>query len=90
MVIDAKLDTAFTELTQRQAAGQARAILQDVRTVVTKANAQLQAISDAGNLSTVDAEILGALIAGWDIIKNGETAFGIGDIPALLDWRPTL
>lgn len=88
MAIDAKLDTAFNELTQRQAAGQARAILQNVRTVVLEANRQLQAISDAGSLATVDAEILTALNEGWDIIKNGETAFGQGDIPALLDWRP--
>ena len=88
MAIDAKLDLAFAELTQAQKAGQARAILQNVRQVIIESNQQLQAISDSGSLSTVDAEILAALVAGWNIIKSGETAFDNGDLPALLDWRP--
>ena len=88
MALTAKLDTAYASLTQAQKAGTARALIQPLRSDIIRINAELQAISDSGSLASVDAEIISALVAAWDIIKAAETAFEDAAITELLDWRP--
>jgi len=88
MALNDQLDTLFAEMTQRQRAGEARAIMQDVRSNVTEADATIQTIADEGNMNTLPTELKQALLAGWDVIKDAKTAFEDPTIAELLDWRP--
>ena len=88
MSISDKVTTLSDELDQRQKAQQARAILQNFRSVVIETNSQLQAIADTGSLNTIDNEIKDILVAGWNISKAAEVALEDASLVELLDWRP--
>jgi len=63
-------------------------LIQPIRDEVARVNAEIQVIADSGVLNEADAEIKSALLAAWDVIKNGDTAFEDATIAELLDWRP--
>jgi len=89
MALTDKLNTAFAELTQAQKVSKARALMQPLRTDLIRTNAELQAIADSGSFDMVDAEIIAALIATWDVYKDAQTALAANPIIVeLLDWRP--
>ena len=83
-----KLNAAHAVLTQSQAAGQARAVLQNFRFVVLDTNRDIQNIVDAGNFDTLDNEIKAALVAAWNVSKASQTALEEASIAELLDWTP--
>ena len=76
------------ELTQRQKAQQARALLQNFRSVTLETNSQIQQIIDSGSFDTLDTEIKQALIAAWNVSKTAQTALEDVTIAELLDWSP--
>jgi len=88
MAISDKLDTFWAELTQRQRADKAKALLQDVRNVVKEVNIRIQEIKDAGSLDTLDTELKQVLNSAWTIVKDADAAFQQTDIKEFLDWRP--
>lgn len=88
MALTDKITTLHAELTQRQKAQQARALLQNARSTILETNTQIQAIVDGGSFNTLDAEVKQALLAGWDVCKDTQTGFEDAVIAELLDWRP--
>lgn len=88
MALTDKITTLSEELKQRQKAQQARAILQNFRSVVVETNTQIQDIADSGSFNTLDIDIKNALIAAWDVSKETQTALENATIAELLDWRP--
>ena len=88
MAIKDAMNNLYTELTQRQRITQARALLQNVRSVVQEANSQIQEIADSGSFDTIDTEIKQALIAAWDVTKDTESNLNISNIKEILDWSP--
>ena len=88
MALNDELNTLFAEMTQRQRAGEARAIMQDARSTMVEADTRIQAIADEGNMNTLPTELKQALLAGWNVIKDAKTAFEDPTIAELLDWRP--
>ena len=89
MALTDKLNAAYQDLQEAQQIAQVRALIQPIRDDVVRVNAEIQAISDSGVLNGADPEIKAALLAAWQVIKNGETAFEDATITELLDWRPT-
>lgn len=88
MAINEKIQLLHAELTQRQKAQQARALLQNLRSVVLETNSQIQEISDSGSLDTIDSEIKQALVDAWNVGKAAQTGFEDATIAELLDWSP--
>ena len=89
MALTDKLNTAYAELSQAQSVSKARALMQPIRSDLIRTNAELQTISDSGSFSTVDPEILAALVATWNIYKAAQDALAANPIIVeLLDWRP--
>ena len=88
MTLSDNITTLYAELTQRQKAQQARALLQNLRSVVIETNSQIQAIADSGEFNTLDAAFLSAVVKAWNVSKATETALEEADIAELLDWRP--
>lgn len=88
MSLSDKITILSTELEERQKAQQARAFLQNLRSIIIQTNADIQVIADGGSFTTLDVDIKNALIAAWDISKTAETAFEDVVISELLDWRP--
>jgi len=88
MAIIEKLNIAYAELTQAQKVGNARALMQPIREDVLRVDAALQDIADSGVFTTVDPEIVAALVKAWDVIKAAKTGFEDAEIAELLDWRP--
>ena len=83
-----KITLLSQELTQRQKAQQARALLQNFRSVVIETNLQIQAIVDSGSFNTLDNEIKQAVIAAWNVSKDAQTALEDAVITELLNWSP--
>jgi len=83
-----KLNLLHAELAQRQKAGQARATLQNIRSVISETNTQLQGIADSGSFDTLDTEIKQALLDGWNVVKDAQAAMDAANIKELLDWSP--
>lgn len=88
MTLTDKITTLHTELTQRQKAQQARALLQNVRSTILETNSQIQAIADSGDFDTLDAEVKQALVAAWNVCKAAQTEFEDTSVKELLDWSP--
>lgn len=88
MSLSDKITQLGAELDQRQKAQRARALLQNLRSVVLETNTGIQDIVDGGSFATLDTDVKAALIAGWDVSKATETALDDAIIAELLDWRP--
>lgn len=88
MALTDKITILNTELTQRQQAQQARALLQNARSTILETNVQIQEMADGGSFDTLDAEVKQALIAAWNVCKNAQTGFEDSVIAELLDWSP--
>jgi len=87
MALADKITLLSQELGQRQKAQHARALLQNLRSVVIETNTGIQAVVDSGSFDTIDTEIKQALIAAWNVSKDAQTAFENAAITELLDWR---
>ncbi len=87
MALSDKLTLLHQELTQRQKAMQARALLQNLRMTILDTNSGIQEIVDSGSFTTLDTEIKNILVDGWNISKVAQTAFEDAAIAELLDWR---
>ena len=87
MLLSDKITLLSQELTQRQKAQQARALLQNFRSTVLETNSQIQAIADSGAMNTIDAGVKSALLAAWNVSKTAETALEDVTIAELLNWR---
>ena len=88
MALSDKIALLNQELTQRQKAMQARALLQNFRMTVSDTNRGIQEIADSGSFGTLDVDIKNALIAAWNVSKDAQTALEDATIAELLDWRP--
>lgn len=88
MSLSDKITLLSQELNQRQKAQQARALLQNFRSVVLETNSQIQEIVDGGSFDTLDTEIKQALIAAWDVSKDTQTSLEDATIAELLNWSP--
>ena len=89
MSLSDKIDVLAAELTQRQKAQQARALLQNLRSTVLETNTQIQTIVDSGQFDTLEAEFKAALVQAWNVSKQTQTALENATIAELLDWSPT-
>lgn len=88
MSLTDKITALQVELTQRQKAQHARALLQNARSTILETNTQIQAIADNGDFDTLDSDIKQALIAGWNVCKDAQTGFEDIKVTELLDWSP--
>jgi len=88
MSLSDKIDVLAAELTQRQKAQQARALLQNLRSTVLETNTQIQAISDSGQFDTLETEFKAALVQAWNVSKQTQTALENVTIAELLNWSP--
>ena len=88
MSLSDKIDVLAAELTQRQKAQQARALLQNLRSTVLETNTQIQTIVDSGQFDTLEAEFKAALVQAWNVSKQTQTALENATIAELLDWSP--
>ncbi len=88
MALSDKIALLNQELTQRQKAMQARALLQNLQMTVLDTNRGIQEIADSDDFDTLDTEIKTVLVAAWDISKAAQTALEDASIVELLDWRP--
>lgn len=88
MALSNKMTQLHTELTQRQKAQYARALLQNFRSVVLETNSQIQEIVDSGSFETLDTEIKQTLVATWNVSKNAQVALEDAVIAELLNWSP--
>ena len=87
MALSDKIALLNQELTQRQKAMQARALLQNLRMTVLDTNRGIQEIADSGSFGTLDTDVKNALLAGWNVSKDTETALEETSIAELLDWK---
>jgi hypothetical protein len=83
------LDLCWEEKAQREAAFQARALLENLTTVLAQTHDRLTEIKDSGKFDTLPAELKAAIAAWWTIFKGARKAIDENaDIQAVYDWRP--
>lgn len=88
MALTDKITKLHAELTQRQKAQQARALLQNARSTILETNAQVKEIADSGSFETLDTEVKQALLAAWNVCKAAQTGFEENVVAELLNWSP--
>lgn len=88
MALTDKITTLHAELTQRQKAQHARALLQNARSVILETNTGILAIADSGDFDTLDNEVKQALLDAWNVCKDAQIAFEDETISELLNWSP--
>lgn len=88
MTLKDKITLLSQELAQRQKAQEARALLQNLRSVVHETNMQIQEIADSGSFGTLDVDIKNALLSAWNVSKDAQTALEDVVIKELLNWTP--
>lgn len=88
MSLSDKITALHAELTQRQKAQHARALLQHARSTILETDFQIQEIADSGNFNTLDTEVKQALIDAWDVVKVAKAGFENITVAELLDWSP--
>ncbi len=87
MALSDKITLLHQELTQRQKAMQARALLQNLHMTVLDTNRGIQEIADSGSFATLDTDVKSALLVGWNVSKDTETALEDASIVELLGWK---
>ena len=87
MTISAELTTLNNETKQRTDVFTARARLQDVRSTIINADADISAIIAAGQFDTIPAASKAALQAALVAIRTCKASLAAAAIAEALDWK---
>jgi hypothetical protein len=86
MSVTTDLNTLWDEKEQRDAAFEARALLENFRSVMVETHEALNVIKNSGQFGTIPVDIRNTLNDAWTALKDCQTVLEGAEIVEALDW----